>query len=483
MTLRLLERLRLHAVDRPGAIAIVQADAPGWRPLTWKELHADVGALAGHLRQVIADGGTLLLCCPNQAEYIVAYLAIVSTGAAVFPISPELTVVEIATAAERSGAAGILAPSALLQLLDKSNLDALLRIPLDDVIRSALGAQRPSRMGSSAAAMLLQSSGTTGQPKIVRRGAAALDAVSEAMVEAVGFRPSDHVLACVPLCHSYGVEHGLLAPIFAGSCIHLCRGFELSVVQRALSQEQITLFPAVPFMLEMLCQLVDDVPATKLHKVYSAGGRLPATVAEVIQHRFDIRIGQVYGATEIGSVTFNDPSSAEFDPTTVGLPMRGVSIRILDDAMTPQLPGTDGHVAIAADSMLSEYVGGEAVHLQDGHFLTGDLGRVNESGALTITGRTKLLIDVGGLKVNPLEVEEVLARHPKIAECVVVPIEITQTVSRLKAIVVVREGEVSEAELRQFARQNLASYKVPRVFEMRPSLPRSAAGKVLRHLL
>ncbi len=134
--------------------------------------------------------------------------------------------------------------------------------------------------------------------------------------------------------------------------------------------------------------------------------------------------------------------------------------------------------------MFSGYLNNTA-ELIDGYFPTGDIGYVDDAGRLFITGRLKLLIDVGGLKVNPLEVESVLMRHAAVEDCIVVPLRQSETVLRLKAIVTLRAGstDLPIDELRELARQHLSAYKIPRVFEVRDSLPRSAAGKVLRHLV
>jgi long-chain acyl-CoA synthetase len=172
--------------------------------------------------------------------------------------------------------------------------------------------------------------------------------------------------------------------------------------------------------------------------------------------------------------------------------MRGVSVKILEvdapDVARPMETGHEGQVAVRAPSMMSGYLEGQAAPLVGGHFLTGDLGHLDAHGALVVTGRLKLLIDVGGLKVNPLEVEGVLAQHPWVAECVVVPMAVTATVSRLKAVIVAREAGNGEPAptvqaLRAFVKARLSAYKVPRVFEFRPSLPKSATGKTLRHLI
>jgi acyl-CoA synthetase (AMP-forming)/AMP-acid ligase II len=290
----------------------------------------------------------------------------------------------------------------------------------------------------------------------------------------------------VPLTHSYGLEHGLLAPIWAGSCTVLARGLDMPAVLPELSNGKITIFPGVPSSFEMLAGLSD--PSLKmpgLHTAYSAGAPLPPAIFERFRQRFGVSVGQLYGATEIGSVTFNKPT-ADFDPASVGLPMRGVSLRILTvDDYSRTIPlGEEGPVAVRAGSMFSGYLH-SGVDLIDGHFLTGDLGRLDERNRLYITGRIKLLIDIGGLKVNPQEVERVIQLHPAVGACVVVPIAQSQTVFRLKAIISPRDRSVPVPvdELRALARSQLSSYKIPRWFEVRDSLPRSSTGKILRHLV
>lgn len=322
-------------------------------------------------------------------------------------------------------------------------------------------------------------------PKIARRDGASLDAVSSAMVEACRFTPADHVLAAVPLCHSYGLEHGLLAPIVAGSCVHVCEKFEIASVIAELREGGITMLPGVPFMFDMLAR-AEGATFPTLRRAYSAGGPLPLLTSETFLARSNLRIGQVYGATEVGSVTFNDPDSQGFEPPSVGIAMQGVDIRIVsatEPKIREPLPaGIEGQVAIAARSMMSGYVCGQEVPLLDGYYLTGDLGIMNAAGALTITGRLNLLIDVGGRKVNPAEVEAVLRQHPGVASCVVVPLRLSQTVCRVKAIVTRADfgAGVAAGDLRAFARQRLSGYKVPRVIEFREELPISPSGKVPR---
>lgn len=482
------------------------------RSLGYGELAGAVDALAARLAGELPAGAVLMLVLPNCVEYIVAYLAALAAGAAVFPLHPELTETELRKAAGEARARKILGLASAVRAVAPLGVEGISLDAAADALREGaagflgsapaldISGERPAReRGDRGEAngpparrgsLMLQSSGTTGPPKIVHREGPSLDAVAANVAESVGLGPGDRVLAAIPLYHSYGVENGLMAPLLAGACAHVCRGFDPSVSIRQLREEGVTVFPGVPFMFEVLSQVGEGqglFPA--LRRAYSAGAPLPRSVSDAFAARTGLRLGQLYGATEIGSVTFNDPAAPGFDPAAVGRPMRGVSIQILDaDAPRIDRPlpaGTEGHVAVSAPSMLSAYLGGEGPPLAGGHFLTGDLGRLDAAGALAITGRLKLLIDVGGFKVNPFEVEAAIAGHPAVRECVVVPMPVSPTLMRLKAFVTLAPGRdgIGAGELRRFARARLAAYKVPRVFEVRERLPKSPTGKVQRQQL
>jgi len=445
--LLLIERLRKHARIVPNGVAYRQAETGEvW---TWKQLDDRSQWLANSLRRQLPAGSVIALIGSNQPKFAAAFLAALRAGMAAFPMAGGPEVKELA---RRAGAAMILGP----------------RISIEGE-----GAMSGESQTSSTAALLLTSSGTTGRPKIVRRSAASLNAVIEAMCGSIGFGPADRVLAMAPLHHSYGLEHGLLAPVAAGSAVTLCESFDLATAMREV-QSGATILPAVPIMIEALSGCENCGAMTKLRKVYSAGGPLPLAIAEKFTRQLGVRVGQVYGATEIGSVTFSDPDSPDFNPRSVGRMMTGVELRLIDD-----------QVAIRAASMFDGYLDERESPTIDGFFPTGDLGELDAAGNLLITGRIKLLIDVGGKKVNPLEVEEVLSRHPQVGACVVVPMPVAATVTRLKALVVPRRGgEAPRPEdLRAFARRRLSPYKLPRIFEMRDSLPTSATGKVLREMV
>ncbi len=487
--MQLIQQIQLHATDRPDAVAIRQVDAPagGDRHLTWRELQQLVASAAQSLRQHLPPGAVVMLCTSNRPEFWVAYFACLSAGLTVFPLATDIVQAEFELTVARGGVAALVMEQPGRIRPDKVFPRAL-DIPALGGQLTVLAALAPAAT-QPGAGLMLASSGTTGHPKTVWRSATALDAVASNMVEAIGFSPADRIITGVPLCHSYGGEHGVLAPAWGGSTVHVCSGIDLAILSREL-QSGATILPGVPFLFDIMAQTADEIASlAHLHHVFSAGAPLPAAVYEMFTQRFGKAIGQIYGATEFGTVTFNDPARAGFDPASVGPGLRGVSILILDaetpDVAHPLPTGTQGQIAVCAPSMLSHVVGQHERPFLDGYVLSGDLGRLDSHGRLTVTGRQRLLIDVGGRKVNPIEVEQVLASHPAVADCVVVRVVVSHTVNRLKAVVTLRDPSApfSPELLREFARQRLSAYKIPRLVEVRSSLPRTPLGKVLRHLL
>ncbi len=476
----LIAALERHARRRPDALALRELGPRGERTATWRQLRDAASGIAGRLRE---DGRDLvvMVSAPNRWELLAAMLGGLWADASGLPVAPAVPPAALVELTRRLGVSTVTGEPAVLEALAGT---VARRIPIDSFEADA-SEPDPPRGGS----LLLQSSGTTGMPKIVRRRAAALDAVGENCARAIGVDENDTLLLAIPLYHSYGIDLGLLTAIVAGCSIELHDRFDPARVRTALASRAISVLPGVPLMFNALAYTAGEAGrAPSLRRAVSAGSPLPLRVYDRFRAVYGLPIGQIYGTTEFGSATFNDPDEAGFEPESAGRPFRGVELRIVD-AEKPRLdrplpPGEEGQVAVAAPSMLSEYVDAPGAPTTGGFLLTGDLGCLDAAGALRLTGRLKLLIDVGGLKVNPLEVESVLMRHPAVCEAIAVPIFYSDTASRLKAIVILEPGcEVTTEELDRFARERLIHYKVPRSFEIRTAVPRSPTGKILRQEL
>jgi long-chain acyl-CoA synthetase len=224
-----------------------------------------------------------------------------------------------------------------------------------------------------------------------------------------------------------------------------------------------------------MAEAPETADLSSLRLCFSAGTALPRSVFDAFTGKFDVPVRQHYGCTEAGSLTANMDDDPEASFETVGAPMGPVEIKIVD-----------GEVAVRSPAQTSGYSDMEELNreaFQDGFFLTGDLGQLDDEGRLTITGRKKLLIEVGGYKVDPIEVEDVVEAHPDVGEAVVVGVDTGQAGEQLVKAVVVPNEEIEERELISFCQQRLANYKVPRVVEFREEIPRSPLGKILRKYL
>jgi long-chain acyl-CoA synthetase len=484
--MQVLERLEEHAASRPHAPAVRIARGSSRSTMTYGELALLVHNFAGQVEAGVPAGGVVAIAAASGPGFAAAFLGTLRAGRIVHPVPRNSTPSELASFVRATRADLLVSDGAIAAV----GLDVPC-MALSCVGEGSGGVGESWRsIDQASPGLYLPSSGTTGLPKIAVRSRQSLDAVAANVASAVDLRPDDVVLAAVPMSHSYGMENGLLGPIWAGACIHVVEPsgtFDTGELPAELERGGITVFPAVPFMIEVLSKL-EAVGRSSLRCVYTAGSPLPSSVAADFVNRYGIQVGQLYGATEVGSVTFAGPGETT-DLACVGRPLGGVCVTIVDTE-TPSLShpapmGTEGHVAIRAESMLSHYLGGDRSDpaFLDDHFLTGDLGYVDEHGRLTITGRLKLLIDVGGFKVNPLEVERTLLEHPSVGEVAVLPVRVTDTVSRVRALIVPRSGSVALEDLRAFAKQRLSPHKVPRVFEVVTRLPKSPMGKILRREL
>ncbi|MEM6550607.1 MAG: class I adenylate-forming enzyme family protein [Planctomycetota bacterium] len=344
--------------------------------------------------------------------------------------------------------------------------------------------------------LALPSSGTTGGSKVVRREAAAVDAVACQVCTSVGYLAGDTVFAAVPLTHAYGLEAGLLAPLLAGSRVELENAFTPDRLAQRIHETGATILPAVPAMVDMLVQMHRGEPGEPafptLRRLLCAGATLPEPLWYACRDKLGLEAANYYGATEMGSVCLADPHEPGHDAGWLGRPMPGVAMHIVDpDSRVPVSDGMTGEIAVDAPSLMTGYIDalGEAEHEPPfteiaGRrcFLTGDLGVRGRDGHFRFVARRKLLIDVGANKVNPMEVEAILRLHPGVREALVGEERLNHTISRLNAVIEPTDDDAppTAAELRRHCRHHLAPWKVPRTFACE-HLPRTALGKVIRH--
>ena len=477
---RLLYQLDEHARRRPNVTAFFD----GTQCHTWDDYRRSIHAIGARAATRLPESTSVILSAQNSFGFACALIGLMAVGKSVLVTHPDSTDTELASLAGQIDADTAVVDDTSRAAAENSGLTIW---PIENAI--AEGTEGPTPNGDGS--LLLQSSSTTGPPKLVRRGDAALEVVACNVAKSVGLRPSDRVLAVVPMTHSYGIECNVLGPLWAGAGVVVMQGFDHAVLTEAKARTNATVLPGVPAMYEMLARIeAARRPMLGLRRAFSAGAPMPEAIHRELAGA-GLSVGQLYGSTETGAVTFEAGNAPGFDPTGAGFPMPGVQIRILDaddlDIEDPLPTGTDGHIAVLSPSGFSCYENDPELTERsrlNGYFLTGDLGHVDPYGRLHVTGRLKLMIDVGAVKVNPAEVEHVLRSAPGVQDCIVVPINISQTVRRVKALIEpIPDHAPSVDSLRRHARLHLSPHKVPRVFEFRDSFPRSPTGKILRSRL
>jgi long-chain acyl-CoA synthetase len=470
----LMELLYRSASARPDGLALVYRD----ERVTHEQLVDRVERLAAGLAaEGIGPGDAVALLLPNDPSFVTAYHAITALGAVVVPVNPAFKRDEL----------DFYFRTCDVRMVITDELGAGVCEGL--VPRIVLTGELPALMDSEPVALAprggdeplvyLFSSGSTGRPKRVPRTHAQVRAEAEFYPD-IGIGPDDKIFNSVPLFHSYGMGFCLLAATGTGAALLILEDPNPFVMRRAramelIEQERATVLPAVPFTYRLMAEAPESADLSSLRLCFSAGTALARPVFDAFLDKFGVPVRQHYGCTEAGSLTANmDPDPGEsFE--SVGTPMGPVEIRIVDGEVAVKSPGrTDGYADLP-DLNREVFV--------DGFFLTGDLGALDDAGRLTITGRKKLLIEVGGYKVDPIEVEDVIQAHPSVDEAVVVGVDGAGGGDQIVKAVVVSNAEVGERELIGFCRERLANYKVPAVVELRDEIPRSPLGKILRKYL
>jgi malonyl-CoA/methylmalonyl-CoA synthetase len=364
----------------------------------------------------------------------------------------------------------------------------------DDIVRPSepegptLPVVEPSRP-----AMMLYTSGTTGRAKGVVSTHANIHAQIEALVDAWGWEASDRILHVLPLHHVHGIVNALCCALWSGATCEFQQPFDPTAVWERLAGRDITLFMAVPTIYHRLIQRWDEAGsgerekwssgARQLRLMVSGSAALPVPVLERWKRITGQTLLERYGMTEIG-MGLSNPLAGERRPGTVGTPLPGVEARVVDERGTPVPDGQAGQIQIRGPQVFREYWGrpeetSEA--FANGWFQTGDEAVV-EDGYWRILGRRSVdILKSGGYKISALEVEAVLLDHPGISECAVVGVPDDEWGERVCAAVVVADGStIDNDELRRWAKQRLAPYKVPRTMRCVDQLPRNAMGKVTK---
>ncbi|MGH3413700.1 MAG: long-chain-fatty-acid--CoA ligase [Marmoricola sp.] len=508
----LLEDSARHHGDRD---ALVLGDAR----LTYAQVEGFANQVANLLvSRGIEPGDRVALSCPNLPYFPVVYYGILKAGAVVVPMNVLNKAREVTYYLDDSDAKAYLCFEGTPELpmgeegwkgaqaakrtpeffLVMADLAAASGIDGAQTLAEAL-ADQPARFESvvrpeTETAVILYTSGTTGQPKgaELSHGNLMLNALT--CNRLFGSEPgTDAQVVALPLFHSFGSTVQMNAGFATAATLHLVPRFDGRQVVDLMQKETITFFAGVPTMWwGILGALDEDVDveriADNLRIGVSGGASLPVEIIRMVRDRLGVQILEGYGLSETSPVaTFSDPGR-DPRPGSIGIPVWGVECRLVDSEWnTVDTVGEVGEIAVRGHNVMTGYLNrpeATAEVMRDGWFRTGDLARVDEDGFYYIVDRSKDMIIRGGYNVYPREVEEVLMTHPDVSLAAVVGVPHESHGEEIKAFVVLQEGAgVTGDELVAWGKEQMASYKYPRVVGIVDSLPMTATGKILKREL
>ena len=505
------------ARNYPDREAVVLGDTR----LTYTQVDAAANQVANLLvSRGIRHGDKVALTCPNLPYFTIVYFGILKAGATVVPLNVLLKGREVAYHLDDSDAKAYFCFQGTPELpmaqegfagFEKTpdcehffviTADPAADSPIEgtQTLGQALAGQSPTfetvPTDEDDTAVILYTSGTTGQPKgaeLRHRNMRDNALAGEALFGADASRP-DTYLCVLPLFHSFGqtvIQNGAFA--FGGTVVMLPR-FEAHAALELMLKEGVTFFAGVPTMywglLGALDENVDVATIAKNLRIAAAGGSaLPVEVHKDFQRRFGVTILEGYGLSETSPVASFSPYGEPPRVGSIGIPIPGVEMKLINDdwSEVPDGPDQIGEIAIKGHNIMKGYYNRpeatDAV-MKDGWFRSGDLGRRDEDGYYYIVDRSKDMIIRGGFNVYPREIEEVLMTHEAVSLAAVIGVPHKSHGEEIKAVVILHEGvEITEVELVAWSKQEMAGYKYPRIVEFVDAMPMTATGKILKREL
>jgi long-chain acyl-CoA synthetase len=471
----------------------------GPRALRYRELDRAARGVATSLRERgLGPGERVALLIPNVPEFTIAYFGVLYAGCTVVPLNVLLSAPEVRYHLEDSGAK-LLVAHPLFEAPAREGA-RLAGVPIVAAEGSGPGTLAGLAAAAPASALhatqpgdtavILYTSGTTGKPKGAELTHSNLLLNCALIVpRLVPIGPQDVALAALPLFHSFGQTCIQNAAIAAGASFTLLPRFAPEEAFEAMERDGVTLFAGVPTMYHALLHhpVRRAYELSKLRWCLSGGSAMPVEVMKAFEAKYGVEILEGYGLSETSPVaTFNAPGRPRH-PGSIGYPVWGVEIAILDDRDRPLGDGEPGEIAIRGHNVMKGYLGRPGATkeaLRGGWFHSGDIGVRDPDGSYRIVDRKKDMLIRGGFNVYPREVEEVLYAHPEVLEAAVIGVPHESHGEEVKAVVVRRPGTALDVDgVIAFCRERLAAYKYPRVVEFRDELPKGPTGKILKREL
>jgi long-chain acyl-CoA synthetase len=475
--------------EDPGHIAVKLDDVE----MSYEMLDGATAHMVGLLREHgVKAGDRVGIMLPNVPYFPVCYYGVLRAGGIVVPMNVLLKKREVGYYLNDPEAKLLIAWGDFAEAAETGAEEAGAQCVLvkPGEFENVVGAAEPvtevadTRAGDTA--VILYTSGTTGQPKGAELSNANLSSNAEASRGLFGLGSEAVVLGALPLFHSFGQTCGMNATLGGGGTLTLIPRFDPAKALEIIQRDKVNVFQGVPTMYGAMLHLDNraDYDVSTLKVCASGGSAMPVELMRGFEKAFKCKVLEGYGLSESSPVaSFNHPDR-ERKPGSIGTPIEGVEMKVVDDDGHEVAQGEPGEILIKGHNVMNGYWKREdatAETIVDGWLHTGDIGKVDEDGYFFIVDRKKELIIRGGYNVYPREIEEVLYEHPDVREAAVLGISSDEYGEEVAAAVALKDGaSTSPEELRSYVKEQVAGYKYPRKVWLVDELPKGPTGKILK---
>jgi fatty-acyl-CoA synthase len=489
----------LNARRNPHRQAIIDDEGT----MTFAELNDAVNAVAnGLLAMGVKGGDGVAILARNHRWFLIANYACGRVGARIILLNTEFSGPQIRDVAAREGGKIIIYDDEYTEAVKLADaplgkLRALATNPdaegpsgsTDETLAELISrsSKEPAPKATKKSSIIILTSGTTGTPKGANRKAPPTLAPIGGVLSHVPFKTGEVTALPSPMFHALGYLHATLA-MTLGSTLILHRKFKPATVLEDVPKYKVTAIVVVPVMLSRMLDALEKMDAkpdlSSLRIIFASGSQLGAELASRTMKDIGPVVYNLYGSTEIAFVSIARPEDLKRNPATVGPTIKGVKVKILDEHGKEMPQGKVGRIFVGNFFPFEGYTGGGGKEIIDGLMSSGDVGYFDEHGLLYVSGRDDEMIVSGGENVFPAEVEDLISGHPEVIEATAIGVEDKDFGQRLRAFVVLKEGAtLTEEAIKDYVRDHLARYKVPREVLFIAELPRNPTGKILKREL
>ncbi|MFC1850225.1 class I adenylate-forming enzyme family protein [candidate division CSSED10-310 bacterium] len=464
------------------------------RKFSYQHIWEQKDKLSRYLRYTlgIQAGDQIGIFLPNSVDFIISFFACAEIRAVSIPLNIHFKERELQFFLTRCSFAAFITQEHLYSFLRHSFhqipdnrfiiISEIMEIHRDSALPVSAAAQHPApKPDPEADIIFFTTSGSTGIPKIFSKSQRAVIAGAENVAQAIKITKHDRVLSVVPFYFAYGFSNCLFLPLLKGATIVMMKQFLPRQAIQILQDESITLFFGSPFIYSTLAEVSSqDHHLSSIRFCFSAGAMLPRGLGETFFKKFGLRVRALYGLSETGTISIQMGDQDE-DHHSLGKPLPNIEIKIGNEYDLKGSQIHQGEILIKSPALMSGYIGDRELttkSFQQGFFRTGDLGKLDRQGRVCLCGRIKRIINVAGINVDPVEIENVLVAFPKIRDAFVMAVTNKRGIEIIKAIIVA-QPDCQRGEVIEYCKKKLADYKIPRLVEFKERLPHNIMGKVM----